>query len=94
MSAFVLGGALFSFVAGAQSADEVIAHNVAARGGKDKVEGVQTARLRGTLCFDTGGTVPITVERGRPAKTRTEIRYLDDKTLVLVYNDGQGQKRF
>jgi hypothetical protein len=92
VSTCVLGGALFSFVAGAQSADEVIAHNVAARGGKDKVEGVQTARLRGTLRFDTGGTVPITVERARPTKTRTEIRYLDDRILVLVYNDGQGWK--
>ncbi|MGB2628112.1 MAG: hypothetical protein WAK20_15100 [Candidatus Acidiferrum sp.] len=69
----------------AQSADDIIAKYVEARGGLAKIKTVQSERVRGTLMFAPGVEGPFVVERERPYKMRMEVSFRD-QTLIRVYD--------
>lgn len=75
------------------SADQIVARNVAARGGLDNWRAVKTLTLTGEL--DAGGKksmeLPFVVKMKRPDKSRLEIRF-QDKTALQVYDGVQGWK--
>jgi len=83
----LLSAMLMLAVAGsAQTVDEIIAKNTAAKGGLEKLKAVQTMRFSGTVDF---GGVQANIVRlaKRPNKTRMEIS-LQGMTMVQAY-DGQ-----
>lgn len=57
----------------AQSADELIAKNLAARGGAEKLRAIQTMRMTGTIAFG-GESSPILVKVQRTAKIREDFK--------------------
>ena len=56
-----------------ESAEQVVAMNLAARGGLARLKRVQTERLIGTLSFAPGDSTPFRVELARGGKIREEI---------------------
>jgi outer membrane lipoprotein-sorting protein len=80
-----LGCAVFCAPAArAQTVDEIIAKNIQARGGMDKLKGVQTLRTTGKILF---GSVHVTVVQinKRPDKVREELS-LQGMSQVQAYN--------
>jgi outer membrane lipoprotein-sorting protein len=87
----VLGLAALAFTASAapaQSVDELIAKNLEARGGLDKLKAVQTMRLSGKMTMGPGMEAPITLELKRPNSIRMEFTF-QGNTGVQAY-DGKG----
>ena len=76
--------------ASAQTVDEIVAKAIAARGGYEKLEAVQTQRVRGqiTLGPDMGG--PVTVELKRPNKMYMQIALQPGKVLTRAYDGVNG----
>jgi hypothetical protein len=57
----------------AQTADELVTRNLAARGGANKLRAIRTMKLTGTLSFgDT--TSPISVQARRPSQIREDFK--------------------
>lgn len=74
--------------ASAQTADEILAKVLAARGGLDKMRAIHSERVSGQISFgDVSG--PFAVELKRPLKMHMQIT-IQDKTMVRVY-DGKSQ---
>lgn len=73
--------------AGAQTLEDVVAKNLQARGGLDKLLAVKTARMTGRITFGPGMQAPFTLERKRPRLMRAEFT-LDGKLSVQAF-DGQ-----
>ncbi|HEY5086378.1 MAG TPA: hypothetical protein VII66_03380 [Gemmatimonadaceae bacterium] len=67
--------------------DQVIARNIEARGGMDRVKAVQTATLKGHISFSPGNDNPLSVEMARPGRIRSEIS-VQGKSIIQAY-DGQ-----
>jgi outer membrane lipoprotein-sorting protein len=59
--------------ASAQTVDEVIAKNIEAKGGLEKIKSVQTLRMIGKMTMGPGIEAPATIEFKRPNKVRMEI---------------------
>ena len=79
---------LFSAAVSAQSVDDLIAKNVAAKGGVAKLKSINSLRITGTVEF--GGTQATVVElEKRPSKMRTEIS-LQGLTMVQGYDGKTG----
>jgi outer membrane lipoprotein-sorting protein len=75
-------------LAPAQSADEILAKVVAARGGLDKLRAIHSERVSGTISFgEVSG--PFVVELKRPLKMHMQLT-LQNQTMLRVY-DGQSQ---
>ena len=70
--------------AAAQTADELIAKNVEARGGLEKIRAIASMRLTGTLSIGDA-KMPSVLEVKRPNKTRWEFT-LDGQTAVQAYD--------
>jgi outer membrane lipoprotein-sorting protein len=89
----VLLGALplISLPATAQTADQVIAKALAARGGVEKIKAVQSERISGNISFGPGAEGPFTVEFKRPSKMRMEIT-IQGKTVFRTYDGKSGWK--
>ena len=66
------------------SADQVIAANIASRGGMARIESVRTQKLRGHITF-SGPVHPFAVDLARPGRIRTEIT-LDGGRIVQAYD--------
>jgi outer membrane lipoprotein-sorting protein len=80
---FLLPAAAF-----AQTADEILAKVLAARGGLDKLRAIYSERVSGQISFgDDSG--PFVVELKRPLKMHMQLT-IQDKTMVRVY-DGKSQ---
>jgi outer membrane lipoprotein-sorting protein len=80
---FLLPAAAF-----AQTADEILAKVLAARGGLDKMRAINSERVSGQISFgDVSGS--FAVELKRPLKMHMQIT-IQDKTMVRVY-DGKSQ---
>jgi outer membrane lipoprotein-sorting protein len=59
----------------AQTVDELIAKNVEARGGLDKLKSVQTIRLTGKMTMGPGMEAPVRLELKRPNSVRMEYTF-------------------
>ena len=64
---------LLALPASAQTVDELIAKNMAARGGMDKLKAVKTMRLTGTMTVGPGMEAPVILETKRPKNMRMEF---------------------
>jgi len=71
--AWLLVAGLAGAAVQAQTADELIAKNLQARGGKDKIKAVQSARMTGKMVMGQGMEAPFTMEMSRPNKMRMEF---------------------
>jgi len=69
----------------AQTADEIVARYLAARGGLARIKAVKSERVSGTISFGPGSDGPFLVDRERPLKMHMELTVLG-KTLVRVYD--------
>ena len=68
----------------AQTADELIAKNIEARGGLEKIQAIQSMRLTGTLSVGDAA-MPSLLEVKRPNKTRWEFT-VNGQTAVQAYD--------
>jgi outer membrane lipoprotein-sorting protein len=64
---------LAALPAAAQTADEIIAKNIAAKGGLEKLKAVNTIRMTGKMTVGPGIEAPIVLEIKRPKSTRMDI---------------------
>ena len=72
LAALFMAAGFYQGTAAAQTLDEIIAKNIAARGGMERWQKVTTLRITGVV--NDGGTEIITVqENKRPAKIRSEF---------------------
>lgn len=78
---------LAASLAAGQTADELIAKNIEARGGLENLKAVQTMRLTGTMKAGRD-SLPSVLELKRPNKSRWEFT-LDGQTAVEAF-DGEG----
>jgi len=77
---------LFSLPLSAQTVDEVIAKNIAAKGGMSRLKAVRSVRMTGE--FDTGSTqASFTQSYKRPMKARLDLS-IQGLTMIRAY-DGQ-----
>ena len=80
--------ALCTSLASAQSAptvDELIAKNIQARGGMDKLKAVSAIRVHGKMVMGQGMEAPFTMMQKRPKMTRTEFT-IQGMTGMQVYD--------
>lgn len=68
-------GAALAMPASAQTVDEVIAKNIEAKGGLEKLKSVQTLRMTGKMTMGLGIEAPATIEFKRPNRVRMEITF-------------------
>lgn len=87
--AAVLGLALAAplFAAAPKTADEVIALNLTARGGADKIAAMKSMRITGKMSMGQGMEAPFVLEWKRPNKMRMEFT-LQGMTGIQAY-DGE-----
>ncbi len=66
---------LLSFAVGgqAQTADEIVAKQIAAVGGVDKIKAIQSLRMTGTMTVAPGIVAPAVFEQKRPNKVRVDL---------------------
>lgn len=84
LAGFLLVPALLS----AQTADEIVAKALEARGGLARIKTVQSQRISGNIAFGPEVNGPFVVELARPGKMHMEMTLATGK-IVRVY-DGQG----
>jgi outer membrane lipoprotein-sorting protein len=85
---FVFVG-LSPIAAAAQTADDLVAKVLAARGGLEKIKGVRSQRVSGNISFGPGAEGPFTVEFVRPRKMRMDIT-IAGQNIVRVYDGTAG----
>ncbi len=73
----------------AQTVDELIAKNIQARGGMEKLKSVQSLRMSGKMTFGQGMEAPITLELKRPKELRMEFT-VQGLTGVQAYDGSSG----
>lgn len=84
----VAAGVLLSLAAAAQTVDEIIAKNIEARGGKDKIDAVQTALITGKLSMGQM-EAPFTIQWKNPNRIRMEF-VVQGMTGVRAYDGTTG----
>src|SRR5436309_8840411 len=82
---------LFSSFAFSQTADELIAKNIQAKGGMDKIKAIKTVRMSGKLDAAGGFTGLVGQENMRPNLVR-ETFTLQGMTQVQAYDGSLGCK--
>lgn len=80
---------LFPIATPSQTAEEIVAKSLAARGGVEKLKAVRALRFTGTVSFGPGAEGPFVLELERPLKMHMEFT-IQEQTLVRVYN-GKGK---
>jgi outer membrane lipoprotein-sorting protein len=83
-----LAGALVAAAARAQTAEDLVARNVAARGGLEKIHAVKSMRLTGTMSIGDE-KMPAVLELKRPDKMRWEFT-VDGQVQVEGYDGKTG----
>lgn len=79
---------LIGSAAWAQTADEIIAKNIEAKGGREKIKALQSIRMTGTLVTPMG-ELPLVMEAARPNKVRQEFT-LQGMTGIQAYDGTTG----
>ncbi len=74
-------------MAGLPPVEELVAKNLASRGGIERLQAVKSMRLTGRLTVAPGREAPVTIEMKRPNKVRLEFQFLG-KTGVQAF-DGE-----
>ncbi len=87
--AWLLVAGLAGAAVQAQTADEIIAKNIEARGGKDKIKAVQSIRMTGKIAMGQGMEAPILMEVARPNKLRMEFT-MQGMTGIQAYDGKTG----
>ena len=88
----LLGIAALAFLAPmaqAQTADEIVAKYVQARGGMDKLKAVKSVRMTGKMMMGPGMEAPMVLEIQRPDKMRMEFT-VQGMTGVQAYDGKVG----
>lgn len=80
---------LLGTAAHAQTADELIGKNLDARGGKDKIKAIQSAKVTGKMTMGPGMEAPFTWEWKRPSSFRIEF-VVQGMTGVQAYDGTSG----
>ena len=89
LSVMVLtGAAIFASAAFAQTAEELVAKNIQAKGGLEKLKAIQSVRMSGTQDND-GFKAAVTQENKRPDLVR-ETFALQGMTSVQAYDGASG----
>jgi outer membrane lipoprotein-sorting protein len=86
-SLFLAG--LIGSAAWAQTVDEIIAKNVEAKGGLEKLKSVQSLRMTGKMMVGPGMEAPMVIETARPHKMRVEFTF-QGMTGIQAYNGTSG----
>jgi len=81
--------ALMAVPAFAQTADEVIAKNMEARGGLDKIKAIKASRTTGKMVMGQGFEAPFVMMEKRPRQTRMEFSF-QGMTGVQAYDGKNG----
>lgn len=89
----VLGAAAIAAIVAvpvsAQTADEIIAKNLEAKGGAAKLKAVQSVRMTGTMLVGPGMSVPIVLELKRPRSMRMDLT-IQGMTMTQAYDGTAG----
>lgn len=98
IAALAVGLAL-AVPAAAQTVDEIIAKNIAAKGGMDKLKAVKTVRMTGRMTIGPGIEAPVVMELQRPNTMRMDLTVQGmtlsqgfDGTKAWILNPLQGSK--
>ncbi len=83
-----LAGALLCLPVYAQTVDEIIAKNVEARGGKDKLKSIQSVKITGRMTLGPDGEAPFVWKWKRPSMLRMEFT-VQGMTGIQAF-DGKG----
>lgn len=88
--ACLLLGALGAGALSAQTtADELIEKNIQARGGREKLKTVQSARITGKMVMGQGMEAPFTEEKSRPSNVRRDFTF-QGMTGTMAYDGKNG----
>lgn len=79
---------LTSAICTAQTADELVAKSLAARGGAEKLRAIHSMVMTGTLSFGDASS-PLTVNAGRPNRIREDFK-LDGSPMTRAYDGASG----
>lgn len=74
---------------GPQTVDELIARNIEARGGMEKIKTVKSLRMTGKMVPGPGAEASFTTELARPDKVRTEVTFRGE-SRIQVFNGQNG----
>lgn len=85
----VLATAALAPIAHAQTVDELIAKNLEARGGAEKLKAVQSMKMNGKMAMGPGMEAPFTMEAMRPGLFRMTFT-LQGMTGIQAYDGKQG----
>lgn len=85
----IIMAGLLSTAAWAQTADELIEKNIQAKGGREKIQAIQTLRMTGKMSLGQGMEAPVTIELARPDKMRMEFVF-QGMTGVQTYDGKEG----
>jgi outer membrane lipoprotein-sorting protein len=88
----LLAAAIAAIVAvpvSAQTADEIIAKNLEAKGGAAKLKAVQSVRMTGTMLVGPGMSVPIVLELKRPRSMRMDLT-IQGMTMTQAFDGSAG----
>lgn len=75
--------------AGAQTLDEIVAKNLQARGGLERLKSMSSVRMKGTISMGPGMEGPFTLELRRPRAMRAEFD-VDGRTAVQAFDGRRG----
>lgn len=87
--ACLLLAGLIGSAAWAQSVDEIIAKNIEAKGGLEKLKAVKTMRITGKMMVGPGMEAPMVIETARPNKMRVEFTF-QGMTGIQAYDGKSG----
>ena len=85
----IVAATLAAGSAAAKTVDELIAQNVEARGGMDKLKAIQTLRISGKMTMGPGIEAPMTLEMKRPKRMRMEFTF-QGMTGIQAYDGENG----
>lgn len=89
----VLGAAVIAAIVAvpvsAQTADEIVARNLEAKGGAAKLKAIQSIRMTGKMLVGPGIEAPIVLELKRPRAMRMEIS-IQGMTITQAYDGKMG----